>query len=454
MSRIAKLLAERAKVADQSGTIAKNMEDLLAKASAENRDLNDDETKSFEDLEKDAEAVTESLKTLDEKIAREKRLEAARAASATPVNVPGNQLRATVPAQARYRSSKLKAFKGETAQEDAYASGMFLRATMFGDSKAAEWCRDNGIGVTKAHNEGSNTAGGFLVPTQFETAIIDLRETYGTFRSLLPVVPMSSDSLTVPRRTGGLTAYFTPEATQFTESEKTWGQVQLVAKKFGVMTRMSKELSEDAVISIADDLASEIAYAFARKEDDCGWNGDGTSTYGGIVGVKTKFVSGLGSFVGAVDGAAGHDTFVEIDAADLNNVIAKLPKYAEPTAKWYCSQQAWALVFQRLLAASGGNSMMDLAGKPTRAYLGYPIVIDQTLPTTTGDLSDVPMLYFGDLSMAARMGDRRGVSMQTLVERYAEYGQIGILADERFDIAVHDIGDATNAGPLIALMGE
>lgn len=454
MSRVAKLMAERAKTADQSGTIAKSMDDLLSKASAENRDLNDDETKSFADLEKDAEAVAASIKDLDEKIAREKRLEAARAASATPVNVPGNQARATVPAQARYRPGKLKAFKGDTAAEDAYISGMFLRATMLGDSSAAEWCRERGVGVTKGHNEGSNTAGGFLVPTQFENAIIDLRETFGTFRSLLPVLPMASDSMTVPRRTGGLTAYFTGEGAAFTESEKSWGQVQLVAKKFGVLTKMSKELSEDAVISIADDLASEIAYAFAKKEDDCGWNGDGTSTYGGIVGVKAKFVAGLGSFVGAVNAGTNRDTFAEINADDLNSVIAALPKFAEPNAKWYCSQQAWALVFQRLLAASGGNSIMDLNGKPARSYLGYPIVIDQTLPTTTGDLSDVPMLYFGDLGLAARMGDRRGVSMQTLVERYAEYGQIGIIADERFDIAVHDIGDATNAGPLVALMGD
>lgn len=454
MTRVSKLLAERATVADQSSNIAKDMDAILAKASAENRDLTDDETKSFADLEKDAEAVAESIKTLDEKIAREKRLEAARAASATPVNVPGNQARATVPAQARYRPGKLKAFKGESAAEDAYISGMFLRATMLGDSSAAEWCKERGIGIQKAHSEGSNTAGGFLVPTQFENAIIDLRETYGTFRGLLPVVPMASDSMSVPRRTGGLTAYFTGEAGAFTESEKSWGQVMLVAKKFGVLTKMSKELSEDAVISIADDLASEIAYAFAKKEDDCGWNGDGTSTYGGIVGFKTKFVAGLNSFVGSVNAATNHDTFAELDANDLNLAIAALPKYAEPNAKWYCSQQAWALVFQRLLAASGGNSMMDLAGKPTRSYLGYPVVIDQTLPTTTGDLSDVPMLYFGDLSLAARMGDRRGVSMQTLVERYAEYGQIGIIADERFDIAVHDIGDATNAGPLVALMGE
>jgi hypothetical protein len=51
---------------------------------------------------------------------------------------------------------------------------------------------------------------------------------------------------------------------------------------------MSTELAEDAVISIADDLAQEMGYAFAVAEDAAGWTGDGTSTYGGIRGVKTK----------------------------------------------------------------------------------------------------------------------------------------------------------------------
>lgn len=451
MSRINKLLAERGKSVDASASIAQRMEELLSKANAETRDLSDDEKKSFDDNEKDLAALEAEIKDLDEKIARERRVEAAKAASATPVRVEGN----LVPAQARYRAGKLKAFKGDGAEEDAFASGMFLRAALFNDERSRQWCQERGIGINKAHNEGSNVSGGFLVPVQFERAIIDLRETYGTFRSMVPVMPMSSDSMTIPRRTGGLTAYFTGEATQFTESEKTWGQVQLVAKKFGALTRMSKELSEDAIINVADDLASEIAYAFAQKEDACGWNGDGTSTYGGITGVKNKFVAGLGSFVGAVDAATAHDTFAEIDASDLASLMAKLPKYAEPTARWYVSQVGWAMVFQRLIAASGGTSMTDLAGgKPSRSYLGYPVVIDQSLPTSTGDLSDLPMLYFGDLSMAAKMGDRRGISVQLLVERYAEYGQVGIIADERFDINVHDIGDASSAGPLVALMGE
>jgi HK97 family phage major capsid protein len=135
-------------------------------------------------------------------------------------------------------------------------------------------------------------------------------------------------------------------------------------------------------------------------------------------------------------------------------MMAALPVYAQRNAKWYCSQPAWSLVFQRLIAAAGGNSIDTLTGgKPRRVYLGYEVVIDQTLPTATTSLVNQAMLFFGDLSMAARMGERRGITVKTSGDRYFELDQVGIVATERFDVNVHDLGSTTAAGPIIALVG-
>jgi HK97 family phage major capsid protein len=68
---------------------------------------------------------------------------------------------------------------------------------------------------------------------------------------------------------------------------------------------MSTEIAEDAVIAIADWLVGEIAYAFASKEDDCGFNGDGTSTYGGMRGISAD-LPGRQPHGGAVPGLVGH----------------------------------------------------------------------------------------------------------------------------------------------------
>ena len=366
----------------------------------------------------------------------------------------------TFPGNGNYASPKtdhgLKAFK---STEDAYRSGMWLTASFAKDlivrNQALDWCTANGMGdaVVKFQAEGINTAGGFLVPNEFSTAIVDLREEFGTFRKNARVMQMSSDHMNIPRRSSGLTAYYVGENSQITESQKGWDSITLTAKKLACLTRLSTELSEDAAINVADDLAREMAYAFATAEDQAGWNGDGTSTYGGITGVKTKFVAGVDTFVGAVNLTAGHDTIAEVDAPDIAKVMAVLPAYARRGAKFFMNQACWDGAFQRLIAAAGGNSTMTMDGKVPLRYLGYPVVIDQTLPGS-GTIDQTPMWYFGDLSLAARLGSRRDIRVMVSEDRYMEFDQIGIQATERFDINVHDIGDASIAGPIVAAMGN
>lgn len=461
-TRLNTLMEERAKIADQMD----NLHTLIVET--EKREYTSEERVAFDDLDK-------SFRDIEEKIEFEKKVQARKAAAAKPL--PGQERGGRLAAEPRRASfgRKLKAFKPETfgsladAEDAAYKAGMWCRAAIYGDQGAAQWCaehdvpihRENSYGsVQKSQNESTNSAGGYLVFPEMSTAIIDLRETYGTARRFINVVQMASDVMYIPRRTGGLTGYFATEENAFTESSKTWGQVRLQAQALGTLTKISRELADDAVISVADDIASEIAYGLAVKEDATLWNGDGTSSYGGIVGVRSKFAAGVSAgtstLAGGLDAASGHDTFAEYDAADLIKVIGALPKYAEPNARWYGHRAAWANTFLRLLAAAGANTIVDLqaGGKPTLGYLGYAFETDQTLPSALTDLSDTAVVLFGDLNAAVTMGERRGITIDVTRDRYWELRQIGIMGWERIDINVHDIGDTSAAGPLVALIAE
>jgi HK97 family phage major capsid protein len=135
--------------------------------------------------------------------------------------------------------------------------------------------------------------------------------------------------------------------------------------------------------------------------------------------------------------------------------VAALPQYADGNARFICSRVAKALVFDPLLRAGGGNNKSDIAGRMLNTYLGYPIEIAQKMPAGVAtDYNNLPMILFGDLSAAVSMGTRRGVTVQVLNELYAANGQIGVIASERFDINVHDVGTSSAAGPLVALMGS
>ncbi len=431
------------------GKIRDELKAILDKADEEKRELTEDEVKRFDELVVQDEAINKDIERREKLGKLEDAANKTKTKRVDPGQPGDGNTDPTISHTFRYR--KLRAFKGEKAEERAYRAGMWIRGQLFGDERASRWCEDHGIEL-RVMTTAVNTLGGFIVPDEFSQAIIDLREEYGVFRRETRVVPMGSDTMNIPRRDGGLTAYFVGESDSITESDKTWGNVNLTAKKLAVLTRMSSDLAEDAIIDLADDLASEIAYAFAQKEDDCGFNGDGSSSFGGIVGVRTKIIDGNYG-AGAVNATTNTNTFAEIIAADLANMMAALPKYALRNAKFYISQPGFSLVFERLTQAAGGNTIQTLAGAVTQRYLGYEVVVTQSMPTSTGDLVSTAMILFGDLSLAAKFGSRRDVRIKTSEDRYIEFDQIAVQGTERFDINVHDLGDGTNGGPVVALIG-
>lgn len=435
----------------------RSAKDMLDKAEKEGREFTESEQSESDQLLADADGIKKQIEAAEAHEARAKRIRDEVTGLMQPQkpktdrNKPNADADTPTVVTTGYRLGKTKAFKNTTeGQADAYRSGKWVLAALLENRAAQKWCRDQGIDY-RAQSEGVNTAGGFLVPNEFSQAIIDLREQYGVFRRECRVIPMGRDTIDIPRRASGLTANFIGEGVAQTAQDKAWSMVSLVAKKLGILTVVSSELDEDAVISIADDLASEMAYAFALKEDQCGFLGDGTSTYGGIIGVNVKIIDGTHT-AGAVDCAtAGHDTLVEVDNADLATLMGKVPQYALPNAKFYCSQVAKATVFDRLKAIAGGNTIQTLDGKPMDTHLGYPIVVSQVMPTAPGN--NEVFLLFGDLSKAAVLGERRGITISRSSEYKFAEDQIAYKATGRVDINVHDLGDTSTAGPIVALIG-
>ncbi len=346
---------------------------------------------------------------------------AARSKAARPMP---SQVAASVPAQTR-SACKLKSFETEAG---AFFAGQFLRSVLFDNADAKTWCSLNGVPFTKAQD------GKFLVPVVMEQAIIALRERYGTFRQEARITPMGSDNVTVSHRVGGRSS----------DENLPWDHMKLTARNISACGRVSLECDSEAeVIRMADDLAQELAYAFMHMEDTAGWKGNGSEVHSGIAGVLHKINSGEGVSVTA---RPGHSTFRSLGAEDIFRLMKSIPEHVR-NAKFYGSHPAWRLVFQRLIAEAGGNPDETLTdGRPKMRFLGYPVVIDQTLPLSTGSLAKKPMLLFGDLSMACRLGDRRGITIGKR-DGFSSDGHITVTATEKVDINWHSLA------PVSALIG-
>lgn len=449
MKKVSELKAARAvKVDALSALVDKMNADGYVEAAADQKSY-DDTKAEIVDFDKKIERAEESNR-LNATLARSSN-------AGVDLEDANGRKKIIIPATAKIGG--LQFIKGDDADHRAFKAGNFFLASLFGNAKAAEWCRENGVVVQRAMSEGVNSAGGVFVPEEMQNEIIILRNAYGLARRKLKTLPMGRDTITTPKLVSGLTMYYVGEGVAPTASQPVLTNVRLTAKKGSVLTVWSSELDEDAVVNIGDLLTGEIAYAFAKGEDDALFQGDATATYGGITGLRKIFNDGVASLAGSVDAASGHDTMAEIDATDLASVQGKLPQYVydRGNPEWYCSQTMWGNVFERLIGASGGVTKDQASGRTIREYNGYPVNITASMlapaaPST--DASDVAMILFGDLNMSATMGDRRGMTVTRSTEYKFAEDQIAIKGTERFDINCHNTGDTTNAGSVVALMGE
>ncbi len=311
-----------------------------------------------------------------------------------------------IPAAAKYNKSNVFA-----SSENAYEAGQFLLATA-GDRQAQEFMA--------AQSVGTDDKGGFSVPTPLASELINLVEEYGVARSVCRRIVMGAMTWSVPKLVGHSTIYYPAEAAPITESDLTFAQVSLTAKKMAGLVKMSTEISEDSLISMTDTIVRDLAWGFAKAEDENLFTG-GSILANGIEG----------------DTLVADTNVASVSALALTDLTAACVAAGQERGlnhKWYMSPTLWNGQVRDLLNAAGGNMDSNLASGVSRSLFGYPVELVNALPgagAVSGDLIAV----FGDLSVSHYFGDRRNLNFKVLDQLFAVNDQVGIICTQRIDIA-------------------
>jgi HK97 family phage major capsid protein len=343
------------------------------------------------------------------------------------------------------RTSKLKAFKNS---REAYNAGMWLRAICSrrgNDVTALQHCQRNGLELSNTGVESTGPEGGYLVPAPLASTIIDVRERTGVARAVCDIQPMTADTLSVPKRLTGYTVYYPGEAGSITASDLAKSQVELITKKRAVLGEISQELVDDALVSVADNAFSEMGYALALKEDEELIDGTGASSFGGVRGLESR----IGS-AGVSTAATGHDTWPELDMADIMAWIGLLPDRFDRSPSIICSRNFYYNVLARLAVSASGNAKGDvLSTVGTTTFLGFPVHFSHFMPTATG-ISTISA-FFGDFSLGVMLGDRVGIRLQRDDSVGFARDVTTLRATTRYDIQVYEPGTSSAAGAYVAL---
>lgn len=405
-------------------------------------DQADELVKQIEKLEGDKKAIE---KRIEIKAANEARL----ASLKTPVPViPSPTKTETVNTVHATPARKSRIFDNNEA---AYKAGRFFQAALGNSGEAKQWCESNGVDFKALSSNVEGGAGLFVIP-EVETAIVRLVEEYGIIRNYADVTSTTSDRKIKWKRASGNTAYFLSETGTPTSTDAQWQTITLTPKILGALTKYSLILDADASVNLADEITRELAYAMAVKEDQCAFVGDGTSQYGGIIGLTYAFQKTLQDgggtwtndthkgYLGSGVVAAGN-AFSEVTMQNFIDVKNKIARYPGINPSWFIHDATAAATMERLMYALGGNAAVDATNGVPQRFLGYPVVYVNAMPST--EANSQVFALFGDLSQSTLFCDRQGIEVATNTQSETNFltRSAQVLGTERFDFIVHDNGN-------------
>lgn len=413
---VAALLEDLSKVEDRTEAQAADVEKLTAEAAELEQRLARET------------AIAEKIASLRGKVA----------ATAKPVAVEAAEAPVTRKAP---HVGRLRAFKNA---DDAEICGRWIKGFLLGRGEDRAWYEKNV--EARALSSNDNGKGAVFIPESFAATVIRLTDEYSAIPQQANVIPMSSNTLYIPRRVSGNTAYFVADNTETTASDMGTDNVMLSTKDCRVATRVPNSLIEDSVMNLADLVAQEFALALSRKIDDAGFAGDGTSTHGGIRGIQWKFEN---ETLTAGTNDSGEASLSALTIDDFAETVGKLPAYARASAGWYVTPQVYSTTMLPLMLGSGATAADFVNGPAGGRFLGYPVYFNNSM--RVAPTANQVVCLFGNLRLSTHFGLRSQIAVRASTDRYIEFDQTYLQGMCRFDIVTSDVGDASTAGPVVAL---
>lgn len=281
----------------------------------------------------------------------------------------------------------------------------------------------------------STSTGGAIVPTDWQGELIDRARNASTvFRAGATLVPMSAATVKIGRLTGDPTPAWRAENSTITPSDVTLDNITLSAKQMAAQVIGSREWFQDA------DDAEEIVYNAIAEQ--MGLNLDLAALYGSITtgagAINLPTPPSPRGILGALNAnrpgnvlGGATDGTTQTALTFWNELIDLVYKVREG------NEEPNAIIMNSRLAQVYAKAY-DSTGQPLRApeeYTALQRFITNQIPSyTQGTMTNVATdVFTGDFSKLL-IGQRLDMEIMKLTERYADTGQVGIVAHWRGDI--------------------
>ncbi len=331
--------------------------------------------------------MEQDIADLGKEIARLERQEALDAELSKPINKPLTSKPATM-TQPETKTGRAS---------DEYRKGMLTAL------------RTNFKQITNVLQEGVDADGGYLVPEEYDSRLIDVLTEENIMRKLGHQLTTSGEHKINIAATKPAAAWI-EEGGALSFGDATFDQILLDAHKLHVAIKVTEELLYDNAFGLESYIIDQFGKALANAEEDAFLNGTGVG-------------QPLGLFAETGGGTAAASV-ATLAADNVMDLVYALKRPYRKSAKFIMNDQTIAAI--RKLKDNNGAYMWQpslTSGEPDK-LLGYDVYTSPFCPEGK--------IAFGDYSYY-NIGDRGTRSFKQLNELFAGNGMIGYVAKERVD---------------------
>ena len=253
--------------------------------------------------------------------------------------------------------------------------------------------------VTRALATSSGSAGGFIVPPDYMTEVIELLRARAVVRSAGPrIIPMPRGTMTLPGQSSAATASYGAEGARNATSQPGFNSIVATYKKLLALVPVSNDMMRYADPAVDGIVRDDLVKVIALREDLAFLQGDGTlDTPKGMIAFANDWAKANGGTVGSFQMAANSTAavggnFITSTAAytlatvasELGGCVNRLDTANVPDIKrvWFMHPRSWNYL-NNVQNSLGVYVYRDELSKG--ALLGYPVKKSTQIPIAIYD---------------------------------------------------------------------
>ena len=273
--------------------------------------------------------------------------------------------------------------------------------------------RSNFRNVSNVLQEGVDSDGGYLVPEEMDSRLLDVLTEENIMRNLGTKITTSGERKINIAATKPAASWI-EEGGALSFGDATFDQIIMDAYKLHVAIKVTEELLYDNAFNLESYIIQQFGKAISNAEEDAFLNGDGNHKPTGLLNSAATGVTTAGA---------------SITADELISLVYSLKRPYRKNAAFIVNDQTLAVI-RKLKDANQAYIWQPSyqAGEPDR-LLGYALHTSPYMPTIAAGKA---VIAFGDYSYY-NIGDRGTRSLQELKELFAGNGMVGFVMKERVD---------------------